>query len=95
MTGESDLTAITARCTQVTNSPYITRETPADLKQLREVLDRVRFMITTDVPALTAEVRRLRLDIKRLQAETQSAATRHNLANVNNLNVADAVNLGV
>ncbi|MDQ3704650.1 MAG: TSC22 domain family protein [Chloroflexota bacterium] len=72
MREESDLREIAIRCDQITNSPYIRREAPPELKNLRVVLERVGFIVRTDVPALSSEIRRLRAQIKRLQAENEA-----------------------
>ena len=72
MREESDLREIAIRCDQITNSPYIRREAPPELKNLRVVLERVGFIVRTDVPALSSEIRRLRGQIKRLQAENEA-----------------------
>jgi polyhydroxyalkanoate synthesis regulator phasin len=71
MREESDLREIAIRCDQITNSPYIRREAPPELKNLRVVLERVGFVVRTDIPALTSEIRRLRGQIKKLQAENE------------------------
>ena len=63
---------IAIRCDQITNSPYIRREAPPELKNLRVVLERVGFIVRTDIPALTSEIRRLRSQIKKLQAENEA-----------------------
>jgi hypothetical protein len=72
MREESDLREIAIRCDQITNSPYIRREAPPELKNLRVVLERVGFIVRTDIPALSSEIRRLRGQIKRLQAENEA-----------------------
>ncbi len=72
MREESDLREIAIRCDQITNSPYIRREAPPELKNLRVVLERVGFVVRTDIPALSSEIRRLRGQIKRLQAENEA-----------------------
>lgn len=72
MREESDLREIAIRCDQITNSPYIRREAPPELKNLRVVLERVGFIVKTDIPALSSEIRRLRGQIKRLQAENEA-----------------------
>lgn len=72
MREESDLRAVAIRCDQITNSPYIRREAPPELKNLRVVLERVGFIVRTDIPALTSEIRRLRGQIKKLQAENEA-----------------------
>jgi hypothetical protein len=69
MPEETDLSKIAARCNQVTNSPYMLRDLPPELKNLRTVLDRVRFLTGTDVPALIAEIKRLRIRNRKLEAE--------------------------
>jgi polyhydroxyalkanoate synthesis regulator phasin len=72
MREESDLREIAIRCDQITNSPYIRREAPPELKNLRVVLERVGFVVRTDIPALSSEIKRLRAQIKRLQAENEA-----------------------
>ena len=79
---ESDLREIAVRCDQVTNSPYIRREAPAELKNLRVVLQRVGYIIRTDIPALTSEIRRLRSRNKRLQAENEALRAEHQTAEI-------------
>jgi hypothetical protein len=65
----SDLGEIMARCEQVTNSPYMRTEPPAELKQLRSVLEKVHFLTVEDIPALVGEIKRLRSQKKKLEAE--------------------------
>lgn len=69
MAETNDLSKILARCNQVTNSPYIRREVPAELANLRSVLEASRTLAKHDVPALIAEIKRLRNQSKRLEAE--------------------------
>jgi hypothetical protein len=71
MSQMSDLGEIAARCDQVMNSPYMRRQPPPELENLRVVLERVGFLTTRDVPVLIAEIRRLRNRIKRLEAENE------------------------
>ena len=72
MREESDLREIAIRCDQITNSPYIRREAPPELKNLRVVLERVGFIVRTDIPALTSEIRRLRSQNKKLREENEA-----------------------
>ena len=68
----SDLHEIMVRCEQVGNSPYMRTEPPPELKQLRSVLEKVRFLTSEDVPALVAEIKRLRNQKKKLEAENEA-----------------------
>ncbi len=65
----SDLSDIAKRCDQVSNSPYMMAATPPELKKLREVVQGARALTRVDVPALIAEIRRLRIRSNRLEAE--------------------------
>jgi hypothetical protein len=72
----SDLSGIMARCQQVSNSPYMRTEPPAELKQLRSVLEKVHFLTVEDIPTLVAEIKRLRSQTKKLEAENTALRTR-------------------
>lgn len=69
MYGATDLSRIEARCEQLLNSPYLRKEAPPELKNLRAVLETVSLLVKEDVPQLVAEVRQLRSRNKKLEAE--------------------------
>jgi len=68
----SDLSKIAEHCEQVSNSPYIRRDVPPELANLRAVLETCRIITKVDVPALITEIKRLRSQNKRLEAEKQA-----------------------
>lgn len=65
----NDLQKIEEHCLRVSNSPYIRRQLPVELKNLTAVLDLARLLAKEDVPALIAEIKRLRSQNKRLEGE--------------------------
>ena len=72
MLEESNLSKIEALCNQIMNSPYMQKEAPIELKNLRSVIEKVNLLIKEDVPALVSEVRKLRSQNKRLEAEIEA-----------------------
>lgn len=64
----ANLQKIEARCAGIASSPYLFRELPPELRNLRAVLANVSLLVHQDVPALIAEVKRLRAENKRLDA---------------------------
>lgn len=68
----SDLHEIMVRCEQVTNSPYMRTEPPPELKKLRSILEKVHFLTAEDVPALVAEIKRLRNQKRKLEVENEA-----------------------
>lgn len=69
MHGESNLAKIEAHCNELMNSPYLRKDPPAELKNLRSLLEKVDLMLREDVPQLVTEVRQLRSKNKKLEAE--------------------------
>jgi ABC-type phosphate transport system auxiliary subunit len=68
----NNLSEIEARCTEVNNSPYMRRELPPELLKLRVLLTKVEKLTRDDVPALINEIKRLRSQNKRLEAEAEA-----------------------
>ena len=65
----SNLREVQTLCNEIMNSPYFRKQTPAELKQLREMLNKVSLLVKESVPPLIAEVKHLRNQNKRLTAE--------------------------
>ena len=72
MSEKSELSDIVVRCNEVANSPYMRRQAPAELKNLRAVFEMVRYVTREDVPSLIAEIKRLRSKNKKLEAEIEA-----------------------
>jgi hypothetical protein len=72
MSETTNLNKLEARCSQVMSSPYLRKETPPELKNLRSVLQSVSLLITEDLPSLINEVRMLRSRNKKLEAELEA-----------------------
>lgn len=72
MSETSNLNKLEARCSQVMSSPYLRKETPPELKNLRTVLQSVSQLITEDLPPLITEIRQLRSRNKKLEAELEA-----------------------
>ena len=72
MSESSNLNKLEARCSQVMSSPYLRKDTPPELKNLRSVLQTVSLLITEDLPPLITEVRQLRSRNKKLEAELEA-----------------------
>ena len=58
----SNLRDVQALCNEIMNSPYFRKQTPAELKQLREMLNKVSLLVHESVPPLIAEIKQLLLD---------------------------------
>jgi cell division protein FtsB len=67
----TELSKVEARCDQILTSPYLRKEAPAELKQLRAVLQIVEHLVREDVPQLVSEVKHLRSQNKKLEAELE------------------------
>ena len=65
----TELSKIEARCDQILTSPYLRKEAPQELKQLRAVLGVVEHLVREDLPQLISEVKHLRNQNKKLEAE--------------------------
>ncbi|MEA2573860.1 MAG: hypothetical protein QOH93_1158 [Chloroflexia bacterium] len=85
MSETSNLNKLEARCSQVMSSPYLRKETPPELKNLRTVLQSVSLLITEDLPPLIAEIRQLRSRNKKLEAELEA------LRSANEATVSDSL----
>lgn len=72
MAMHNNLSEIEARCTEIINSPYMRRELPPELLKLRLLLNKVEKLTREDVPALVGEIKRLRSQNKRLEAEAEA-----------------------
>ncbi len=77
MSETSNLNKLEARCSQVMSSPYLRKETPPELKNLRSVLQTVSLLITEDLPPLISEIRQLRSRNKKLEAELEALRSAH------------------
>jgi ABC-type phosphate transport system auxiliary subunit len=73
MAMHNNLSEIESRCTEIINSPYMRRELPPELLKLRMLLTKVERLTREDVPALVSEIKRLRSQNKRLEAEAEAA----------------------
>jgi DNA repair exonuclease SbcCD ATPase subunit len=72
MQDERSLSRIEGSCNQLLNSPYLQKEVPTELKNLRTVLEKVTALVREDVPSLVSEIRHLRNQIRKLEAELES-----------------------
>jgi len=80
----SNLNDIEKLCNEIMNSVYFRKQTPAELAQLRIVLDKVDLLINHGLPPLITEVKQLRNQNKRLNAEIEAlAAGNHETVEVN------------
>jgi hypothetical protein len=75
MSETSNLNKLEARCSQIMSSPYLRKDTPPELKNLRSVLQTVAQLITEDLPPLVSEIRQLRSRNKKLEAELEALRT--------------------
>lgn len=73
VTETNSLQKIEARCADMLNSPYLFRELPTELRHLRALLKSVNTLAREDVPFLIAEIKRLRAENKRLEADALAA----------------------
>jgi ABC-type phosphate transport system auxiliary subunit len=73
MVMHNNLNEIESRCTEIINSPYMRRELPPELLKLRLLLNKVEKLTREDVPALVSEIKRLRSQNKRLEAEAEAS----------------------
>ncbi|MEO8287257.1 MAG: hypothetical protein ABI670_12605 [Chloroflexota bacterium] len=73
MAMHNNLSEIEARCTEIINSPYMRRELPPELLKLRVLLTKVEKLTREDVPSLVSEIKRLRSQNKRLEAEAEAS----------------------
>jgi ABC-type phosphate transport system auxiliary subunit len=73
MAMHNNLSEIESRCTEIINSPYMRRELPPELLKLRLLLTKVEKLTREDVPALVSEIKRLRSQNKRLEAEAEAS----------------------
>jgi len=73
MNETNSLQKIEARCAEMLNSPYLFRELPTELRHLRALLKSVNTLAREDVPFLIAEVKRLRAENRRLEADALAA----------------------
>ena len=73
MAMHNNLSEIESRCTEIINSPYMRRELPPELLKLKMLLTKVEKLTREDVPALVSEIKRLRSQNKRLEAEAEAA----------------------
>ena len=73
VTETNSLQKIEARCAEMLNSPYLFRELPSELRHLRALLKTVNTLAREDVPFLIAEVKRLRAENRRLEADALAA----------------------
>ncbi len=72
MSNELSLSKIESNCNQLLNSPYLQKEVPTELKNLRTVLEKVSTLVRDDVPSLLSEIRHLRSQNRKLEAELES-----------------------
>jgi hypothetical protein len=79
----SNLNDIEKLCNEIMNSVYFRKQTPAELAQLRIVLDKVDLLINQGLPPLITEVKQLRNQNKRLNAEIEALAAGNQAVEVN------------
>jgi regulator of replication initiation timing len=72
MTMPNDLSKVAARCDQMANSPYLQKQLPEVLKNLRSFLELTRVLAKEEVPSLIAEIKWLRTQNKKLQLENET-----------------------
>ena len=68
----SNLGEIEKLCNEIMNSPYLRKQTPAELTQLRVLLDKVNLLVNHSVPPLISEVKQLRSQNRKLTAEIEA-----------------------
>ncbi len=68
----NNLAQIEKHCEEILNSPYMRKELPGELQNLRTLLAKVLVLVREEVPALVAETRRLRNHNRRLEAELEA-----------------------
>lgn len=73
MAMHNNLNEIESRCTEINNSPYMRRELPPELLKLKLLLNKVEKLTREDVPSLVSEIKRLRSQNKRLEAEAEAS----------------------
>lgn len=78
----NNLSDIVARCNQVSNSPYLRKDPPPELKNLRAVLESVRYLTTQEMPALMLEIKRLKSRNKKLEQEISALLSEEEIAPV-------------
>lgn len=78
MTTNYSIGEIEARCWEIQNSPYMRKDPPEELQKLKSLLDKVDKLTREDVPVLISEIKRLRAQNKRLEAEAD-ARTAHEI----------------
>ena len=72
MENMSNVSKVEARCNQLLNSPYLQRDVPPELKNLRTVLEKVRLLVREDVPALISEIKQLQNKNRKLEEELKT-----------------------
>jgi hypothetical protein len=72
MYGMTNLGDIEKLCNEIMNSPYFRKQTPAELTQLRTMLDKVNRLVKQAIPPLITEVKQLRNQNRRLSAEMEA-----------------------
>jgi hypothetical protein len=68
MNDSPSIQRIEERCRSILASPYIFKELPDELRNLRHLLKAVEQLTREDVPYLVSEIRRLRTLNKQLEA---------------------------
>ena len=76
MTANYSIGEIEARCWEIQNSPYLRKQPPGELQKLRTLLGNVDKLTREDVPVLIAEIKRLRAQNKRLEADAEAREAR-------------------
>ena len=72
MHATSNLGEIEKLCNEIMNSAYLRKQTPAELTQLRAMLDKVSLLVNHSLPPLISEVKHLRSQNKKLMAEIEA-----------------------
>ena len=83
MHAPSNLGEIEKLCNEIMNSPYLRKQTPAELMQLRAMLDKVNLLVNHSLPPLISEVKQLRSQNKRLVAEIEALSASNQPAQAN------------
>jgi hypothetical protein len=68
----NDLSKIATRCDQMANSPYLQKQLPEELKNLRSFMELTRVLAKEEVPSLIAEIKWLRTQNKKLELENET-----------------------
>lgn len=83
MNRTSNISEIETLCREIMNSPYFRKQTPVELTQLRALLNKVDRLVNEAVPPLVSEVKQLRNQAKRHDAEIEALEANRQAVNGN------------